>query len=142
MKITTPITLQALLDLVGARRSGDSWVGRCPAHKDRTPSLSVCERDGKILLHCFAGCTYKAICSALGIENSALFTAPQGSPRVLATYDYTDERGGICSIRQFVTSRKISVNAGRTGKAAGFGIWMASVACSIASLKCSPQILC
>ena len=95
MKITAPITLQALLDLVGARRCGDSWVGRCPAHKDRTPSLSVCERDGKILLHCLAGCTYKAICSALGIENRALFTAPQGSPRVLATYDYTDERGEL-----------------------------------------------
>jgi hypothetical protein len=60
VKVTAPITLQGLLDLVGARRSGDSWVGRCPAHEDRTPSLSVCERDGKILLHCFAGCTYEA----------------------------------------------------------------------------------
>ena len=37
----------------------------CPAHADKTPSLSLLERDGKILFHCFAGCTQDAVIRAL-----------------------------------------------------------------------------
>ena len=36
---------------VGAR-----WMARCPAHDDQTPSLSIQDNDGKVLLHCHAGC--------------------------------------------------------------------------------------
>ena len=38
---------------------------KCPAHKDRTPSLSVTERDGKVLVHCHAGCSQTAVITAL-----------------------------------------------------------------------------
>ena len=37
----------------------------CPAHADRTPSLSLTERGGKLLFYCFAGCTQDAIIKAL-----------------------------------------------------------------------------
>lgn len=37
----------------------------CPAHADKTPSLSLTERDGRILFHCFAGCTQDAVIRAL-----------------------------------------------------------------------------
>jgi hypothetical protein len=38
----------------------------CPAHDDRSPSLSVKqERGGKLLVHCFAGCSYQAIIDKL-----------------------------------------------------------------------------
>ena len=48
------------------RRSGDGWVARCPAHSDRRPSLSICHgADGRLLLHCFAGCSWAAIREAL-----------------------------------------------------------------------------
>lgn len=41
----------------------------CPAHHDRNPSLSIGEApDGTALLYCFAGCTYKEILEALGIN--------------------------------------------------------------------------
>ena len=44
--------LTSILDrLQGAHRNGRGWVARCPAHVDRNPSLSIDERDGKILLH-------------------------------------------------------------------------------------------
>ena len=37
----------------------------CPAHDDTNPSLSVKEVDGKILLKCFAGCSFEEITNAL-----------------------------------------------------------------------------
>ena len=67
---------QALLDRLDAvRQCGDGrWSARCPAHGDKTPSLSVRElADGRILLYCFAGCDVHAITAALGIELSDLF---------------------------------------------------------------------
>ena len=50
------------------------WVARCPAHEDRSPSLSVRELDdGKILLHDFGGCDNDAILAAVGLTMSDLF---------------------------------------------------------------------
>jgi putative DNA primase/helicase len=45
--------------------SGDGWVARCPAHDDRTPSLSISEHAGRILVRCFAGCSQTAVITAL-----------------------------------------------------------------------------
>ncbi len=56
--------------LEGVRCAGTGkWVARCPAHDDSNPSLSITHADsGKILLHCFAGCTYRDILTAVGVE--------------------------------------------------------------------------
>ena len=46
----------------------------CPAHDDRNPSLSVSDKNGKILVHCWAGCTQEEVISALrgmGLWHSA-----------------------------------------------------------------------
>jgi hypothetical protein len=48
-----------------ARRSGTGWIARCPAHADKTPSLSITERDGKVLVHCHAGCAQTDVIAAL-----------------------------------------------------------------------------
>jgi hypothetical protein len=51
----------------GARRCGRGWIARCPAHDDHTASLSIGLSDqGKVLVYCFAGCTYESIIDALG----------------------------------------------------------------------------
>ncbi len=56
------------------RPSGHGYVGCCPAHDDRHPSLNIREADdGRILVHCFAGCSIEAICAALGIVVGDLF---------------------------------------------------------------------
>jgi hypothetical protein len=61
----TPAELvTAIVGALGARRSGNRWMARCPAHDDRSPSLSITERDGRIFLHCFAGCAYADIVAA------------------------------------------------------------------------------
>ena len=49
-------------------------MARCPAHADRSPSLSIREtRDGTLLLKCFAGCSVAAITRAVGLEVADLF---------------------------------------------------------------------
>lgn len=57
------------------RRGGRGrWTACCPAHADRSPSLSIRELDdGRILLHCFGGCEIGAVVQALGIELADLF---------------------------------------------------------------------
>jgi hypothetical protein len=50
---------QQMVDLVGAL--GGTWHGntamcRCPAHTDKTPSLSIRQGDRGLLVTCFAGC--------------------------------------------------------------------------------------
>lgn len=69
------------LDGVRKRRAG--WVARCPAHPDRTPSLSINEGDdGRVLLYCFAGCDFQAIVAALGLAARDLMgDGPAPPPR-------------------------------------------------------------
>jgi DNA primase len=68
--------VEALLDrLEGVKPSGQGrWLACCPAHEDRSPSLSIRDMgDGRILLHCFAGCESEAVLTALGLQFSDLF---------------------------------------------------------------------
>ncbi|MFG0246373.1 MAG: DUF3987 domain-containing protein [Phycisphaerales bacterium JB052] len=67
--------LDAIRDRGGrVNRSGGQWMCTCPAHDDRTPSLSVKEGDdGRALLKCFAGCSVESIVSALGMQMRDLF---------------------------------------------------------------------
>jgi hypothetical protein len=59
----------------GARRVGEGrWVARCPAHGDRTPSLSIRQGDdGAVLLHDHGGCSFQEVAAALGLEPCQLF---------------------------------------------------------------------
>lgn len=59
MSLTANAPSQELINLVGAL--GGTWHGRtamclCPAHADKTPSLSLRQGDRRILVTCFAGC--------------------------------------------------------------------------------------
>lgn len=64
-----------LQHLEKVRRSGQgSWLACCPAHDDKSPSLSIRETaDGRVLVHCFAGCAVHEIVSAVGLDTSDLF---------------------------------------------------------------------
>ncbi len=58
------------------KKTPSGWSARCPAHEDGQASLSIAEgRDGRVLLKCHAGCDYKKIVSALGLEERDLFDA-------------------------------------------------------------------
>jgi DNA primase len=69
-------------------------MAKCPAHDDNNPSLSVREVDGKVLLHCHAGCAQRDVIDAL--KARGLWQPDHAeNPRIVATYDYTDEDGNL-----------------------------------------------
>jgi hypothetical protein len=76
--------------LEGVRETGRGrWLARCPAHADRSPSLSIAEGDdGRILLFCHAGCGAADIVAGVGLELRDLFP-----PRPGATGDVTTRDG-------------------------------------------------
>src|SRR5690349_16262513 len=60
-------------------RIGGTWTARCPAHEDRTPSLSI--RDAghaKVLVRCHAGCDQARVIAAL--RSRGLWPADGGRP--------------------------------------------------------------
>lgn len=60
--------------LKGVQKSGaHQWKALCPAHDDHTPSLSVKDDDGCILIHCFSGCGVAEIVSSVGLQLHDLF---------------------------------------------------------------------
>ena len=50
---------------LGGRKVGRAWMARCPAHDDRSPSLSIADGETKLLVHCFAGCVARDVLTAL-----------------------------------------------------------------------------
>ena len=43
------------------------WMALCPAHDDRSPSLSIAQEGDKVLVHCFAGCEADDVLAAVDL---------------------------------------------------------------------------
>lgn len=70
------MSADSLLSMLnGVRRTGQGrWLAKCPSHKDRTASLAVRELgDGRILIHCFAGCCVHEVVGSVGLRIEDLF---------------------------------------------------------------------
>ena len=73
------MTIDALLSrLDGVKETGHGkYVARCPAHDDRSPSLAIKDcGDGRVLIHCFAGCETEDVLSAVGLTFADLMPEP------------------------------------------------------------------
>lgn len=88
--------------LEGLKRTARGWEARCPAHDDRKPSLGVAQGDdGRVLLHCQAGCTADDVVKALNLTMSDLFPPKDEAPKtprasvIVAAYDYFNEQGEL-----------------------------------------------
>ena len=83
------------------KRSGAQWAATCPAHEDKTPSLTLGEgTDGRALIRCHAECQPDDIVAALGLALRDLFPeSTRGDvevpPTPPATYDYRDATGAL-----------------------------------------------
>ena len=56
---------RALVERLGGRWTANGGLCLCPAHDDRSPSLSVRVGRTSLLLHCFAGCSATDVLKAL-----------------------------------------------------------------------------
>src|SRR5688572_25695209 len=77
------VTINDILPkLKGVKRTKPGhWMARCCAHEDRSPSLSISEiAGGRVLLHCFTGCSYEALLAALGIDRGQYKPPPYIAP--------------------------------------------------------------
>lgn len=104
------------------RRKGDGkWLACCPAHNDKNPSLGIKQTDdGKILLHCFAGCEVESVVSALGLTLADLMpdkpTYKKGSkPPKFNKYELFDRLAYEAiilslAIRQLINNKPLSLD--------------------------------
>ena len=88
---------ECLAHALEARRVGSYWMAPCPAHEDRNPSLSIREVNGKILLHCHAGCSQRDVIEALKARGlwEPTTESRTWAKRIVAVYDYSDEHGEL-----------------------------------------------
>ena len=56
------------------------YLACCPAHDDKSPSLSITEKDdGIVLVRCWAGCETEDVLAAVGLTFSDLYPEPLGN---------------------------------------------------------------
>ena len=115
--------------LSGVRERGKgSWSAKCPAHADRSPSLSIREEsDGRVLLNCFAGCGAIAVLEAVGLGWEDVFPErlelPE-RPRIPASWalevlEHEALVVGICASDIAEGKTLSALDVKRVGEAAG-----------------------
>ena len=70
------MSLENILPLLeGVKQTGPGrYLALCPVHREKTPSLVLTDKNGKILIHCFGcGCGIDEFCTALGTSLDELF---------------------------------------------------------------------
>lgn len=108
--MTPPENVRFVLDhLKKVRRSGNGWSAACPAHDDKSNSLSVgIGEKGDTLLNCHAGCDIKDIVGAAGLQLTDLFKEKPRQKNETIIYDYTDEDGELLFqvVKKYENGRK------------------------------------
>jgi putative DNA primase/helicase len=89
------LTVEQIAHGLGGRKSPAGWMARCPSHDDSKPSLSLTERDGRILVKCHAGCAQSAVIAALKAKGLWPERKARLPRRIVAEYDYRDEDGEL-----------------------------------------------
>lgn len=128
----TPQDLARLIDPEGRARTagGGKLAVRCPAHNDKTPSLTVwVDKNGKAAFNCHAGCDHRDIVAALPddarAEVESTWKTPEirvliprrrhtptepakpASRNVEAEYPYTTETGQLAYLVRRFQGKKI-----------------------------------
>lgn len=84
------------------RKTGKTnWMACCPAHDDKTPSLTIAEgSDGRVLVHCFGQqCSVSDIAEAVGLEISDLMPENVGYHRMKPKDRVYNAMDVLCAIR-------------------------------------------
>ena len=103
--------------LEGWKKSGEGYTALCPAHDDRNPSLSIREsEDGKLLVHCHAGCCTEGVLDAVGLTIKDIMPESKGTPFDRLTGFETCQRVNVST--QYKTANEAigSLNRGKPSK--------------------------
>ena len=106
----SPNLIAAVVEHFDARRTGTGrWIAHCPAHPDRSPSLSIAEgRDGRVLVRCWVGCDLKTVLKSAGLSMSSLFpSGPAPTPEQRARLERKRERQLIAKQEERYTIEKM-----------------------------------
>jgi putative DNA primase/helicase len=77
------MTAETIAKALGGRKAGGGWTARCPAHNDRTPSLSIRDaEDNKVLVRCHAGCDQERVIAALRWRGLWAENSPRSLSRI------------------------------------------------------------
>lgn len=95
------MTAEELARALEGRRAGDQWVARCPAHEDRSPSLALRDSGDRVLLRCYAGCTFDSIRDSLRLRGLEVGSTSGGGDRGWETV-YTLRRPDGTPVAQHV----------------------------------------
>jgi hypothetical protein len=101
---TTLFSAREIAHLLHGNRCGSGYIARCPAHDDRTPSLSLCDAsDGMVLVHCHTGCSQEAVLDAL--RSKGLW--PERSERRWLTHaEWQEQRRYAAEMRERIRASR------------------------------------
>ena len=79
---------------------GNQFMACCPAHEDRTPSLSIKDvGGGRILINCLAGCATEDVLSSIGMDWSDIMPEKTTHHRAKPTKDRVYATDALKAIR-------------------------------------------
>ena len=112
--------VEEIVESLNAKQSSGGWLACCPAHDDKDPSLSISVQNGKLLLNCFAGCTFEEILGSLGIEksikhkhyrNTHTVDYQKNIERMSEVWGQTVDLADCLPVQKYLESRRILLQA-------------------------------
>ncbi len=114
---------RVLAKVAKVKRAGDGWCACCPAHEDRTPSLSISvSDDDRVLLCCHAGCTIEAICEAIGLSTRDLYPAARAGESAVSGFDTMTQAVAAMAARRGTPAAGVWRYADATGRIIGAAV--------------------
>lgn len=111
---------EAVLDrLTNVKRGDGKATARCPAHEDRANSLSIATgEDGRVLLHCFAGCSVEQITRTIDLQPRDLFAKSRRGEGGTSPGDGRNRgTGSGCTLADYAGLKRLPVD-----RLQGFGL--------------------
>lgn len=88
---------------VKKKGGGKRYEACCPAHDDKTPSLSIYVNGDWVNLHCFTGCSEEQILNAVGLKKADLFIGEREYKSMVIkekTYKYKNPDGTLSYMKK------------------------------------------
>ena len=91
----------------GAVKAGGGYNVLCPCHEDRFPSLSISQgHEGRIVMHCQAGCKTADILSSTGLSMKDLFPTTNDRPDNFKDYPKLP-----CNLENYGSMKRLDVKS-------------------------------